>query len=143
MLRKIPKNLSPELMDLLLRMGHGDEIVFGDANFPADSLGKRVVHADGDTILSLLESLMPFFPLDHFTEENVFLMSVVPGKGEAPSVWEAYERIIRENDQEQAFVKAAYLTREAFYERAASAFMIVATGEKEKYANIILKLGVV
>lgn len=143
MLRNIPKNLSPQLMEILLRMGHGDEIVFGDANFPADSIGKRVVHADGDTVTGLLQSLMPFFPLDHFVESNVFLMSVVPGKGEEPKVWETYKKVIEASDQEKAFSKFDFLTRQEFYDRAEKAFAVVATGEKEKYANIILKLGVV
>jgi len=143
MLRNIPKNISPELMLILMQMGHGDEIVFGDANFPAQSLGKRVVRLDGERISSLLQSIMPLFPLDNFCGENVFLMEIVAGKGEAPAVWEKYEAIIRENDRETAFIKFKRLERFAFYERAKNAFAVVATGEKEKYSNIILKMGIV
>ncbi|MEG1427008.1 MAG: RbsD/FucU domain-containing protein [Oscillospiraceae bacterium] len=134
--------MSPELMYALLQMGHGDEIVFGDANFPAESIGERVIRADGDTVTALLESIMPFFPLDNYVEENVILMSVVPGKGEAPEVWESYKQIIIKNDSEKAFVDFAFIDRQSFYDRAKKAFAVVATGEKAKYANIILKLGV-
>jgi L-fucose mutarotase len=143
MLRHIPKNISPELMKALLEMGHGDEIVFADANFPAHSVGHRVIHADGDTITALLESILPFFPLDHFESQNVFLMQVVSGKGEPPKVWGRYEQLLRKYDAEKAFIQFSLLERQAFYERAKRAYVVVATGEKEKYSNLILKLGVV
>lgn len=143
MLRNIPRNISPDLMYALLRMGHGDEIVFADANFPAETCGQRVIRADGDTVTALLESVMPFFPLDNFVADNVVLMAVVPGKGEPPQVWERYRQTIRQNDQEQNFTDFHYIDRESFYERSKKAFAVVATGERAKYANIILKLGVV
>ena len=143
MLRNIPKNISPELMKTLLEMGHGDEIVFADANFPAHSVGKRIIHADGDTVVTLLQSILPFFPLDTFDSQNAFLMQVVPGKGEPPSVWNTYEKLIRNFDAEKAFLNFTFLERQAFYERAQRAYSVVATGEKQKYANLILKLGLV
>lgn len=143
MLRIIPKNISPDLMKILLQMGHGDEIVFADANFPAESMGKRVIRADGDTIISLLQSVMPFFPLDNFVDENVKLMAPVVGKGDSPAVWVQYKDIINKYDREESFRDFTYLERYDFYEHAKNTFAIVATGEKEKYANIILKLGVI
>jgi len=143
MLKNIPKNISPELMLALMQMGHGDEIVFADANFPAESLGRRVIRADGDTVTELLESIMPFFSLDNFVSENVILMSVVPGKGEEPKVWSKYREIIENNNLEKSFNDFHFIDRESFYERSKKAFAVVATGEREKYANIILKLGVV
>lgn len=143
MLRKIPRIITPEFMKLLMEMGHGDEIVFGDANFPAVAMGRPVIHLEGSKITDLLEAIMPYFPLDDFVDENVFLMSVVAGKGEEPSVWEKYKNIIEKNDEEISFHGYSYLERQEFYERAKKAYAIVATGEKEKYANIILKLGVV
>lgn len=143
MLRRIPRNITPDLMDVLMRMGHGDEIVFGDANFPADTMGKRVVHAEGDTIENLLNSVLPFFPLDDYVEENVILMSVVEGKGEEPAVWNKYRALLEQHDEEKAFTGFSFLSRQAFYDRARTAAAVVATGEREKYSNIILKLGVV
>lgn len=143
MLRNIPRLILPELMKILMEMGHGDEIVFGDANFPAQSVGKRVIHMENSKITEILEAVMPFFALDNFVEENAILMSVVDGKGEAPSVWENYETVLKRYDAEKAFGGFSFLSREAFYERARTAYAVVATGEREKYANLIIKLGVV
>lgn len=143
MLRKIPKNISPELMKVLMQMGHGDEIVFGDANFPSESMGSRVLRADGDSVLTMLEAVMPFFPLDDFVEDNVFLMAAVPGKGEEPAIWDEYRGVLEKNDREQAFDGFSMLERQEFYDRAQKAFAVVATGEMKQYANIILKKGVV
>ena len=86
---------------------------------------------------------MHYFPLDDYVPENVILMSVVAGKGEEPRVWEQYKKIIEENDEEGSFQGFSFLERQAFYERAKKACAVVATGEREKYANIILKLGVI
>ena len=47
MLKKIPKILSPELVKILMEMGHGDEIVLADGNFPSESIGQRTTRADG------------------------------------------------------------------------------------------------
>ncbi|MEZ3505369.1 MAG: hypothetical protein K1W10_00120 [Lachnospiraceae bacterium] len=143
MLRGIPRLILPDFMKVLMEMGHGDEIVFGDANFPAESIGRRVIHMESSEITEILEAVMPFFTLDNFVDENAVLMSVVEGRGEAPSVWERYETILRKYDAEKAFGGFSFLTREAFYERAKTAYAVVATGEREKYANLILKLGVV
>lgn len=143
MLRKIPRLILPDFMKTLMEMGHGDEIVFGDANFPAETIGKKVIHMENSRATEILEAVMPFFALDNFVSENVILMSVVPGKGEEPAVWKAYDEILRKYDEEKSFQGFSFLTREEFYERAKKAYAVVATGEKEKYANIILKLGVV
>ena len=157
MLKKIPRLILPDFMKALMEMGHGDEVVFGDANFPAESLGKKVIHMENSRITEILEAVMPFFALDNFVSENVILMSVVAGKGEEPSVWGEYNNAIqnhqqlskvdkhnlRKYDEEKAFQGFSFLTREEFYERAQKACIVVATGEREKYANIILKLGVV
>ena len=143
MLKTISPLISPELLKVLAEMGHGDEIVFGDANFPAASMGRPVIHLEGSKITDLMEAIMPYFPLDDYVTENVILMSVVEGKGEKPMVWEKYKNIIEANDEEGSFHGFSYLERQEFYERAKKACAIVATNEREKYANIILKLGVV
>lgn len=143
MLRKIPRMMLPEFMKTLLEMGHGDEIVFGDANFPAAAMGQRIIHMEDSKITDILEALMPLFPLDNYVDENVILMSVVPGQGHEPEVWDKYKAAIEKYDEEKSFKEFSFLTREEFYERSKKAFAVVATGEKEKYANIILKLGVV
>ena len=141
MLKNIPKILSPELVKTLMEMGHGDEIVIADGNFPAEAIGKRVIRCDGHGVPELLEAIMQLFPLDSYTEKPVMLMEVVPGDPVVPTIWEDYKSIISKYEPENC--KIDMIERFAFYERAKTAFAVVATGEEAIYANIILKKGVV
>lgn len=141
MLNHIPKILSPQLLQVLMEMGHGDEIVIGDGNFPAETIGRRVVRCDGHGVPELLDAIMRFFPLDTYTDKPVMLMEVVKGDPVVPVIWDEYQKIIKKYDPENC--KIEYIERFAFYERAKSAYAVVATGEMAIYANIILKKGVV
>jgi L-fucose mutarotase len=140
MLKGIPSILSPDLMKILLEMGHGDEIVFADGNFPSASCAQRLVRCDGHKITALLQAVMKLFPLDTYVEKPLALMKVVPGDSIKPVIWDEYRSIIQKyNGQLNDF---ELLERFAFYERAKKAYAIVATSENELYANIILKKGV-
>lgn len=141
MLKNIPKILSPELLKVLMEMGHGDEIVIGDGNFPAQTYGKRVVRCDGHGVPELLDAIMQLFPLDTYTEKPVMLMEVVKGDPVVPEIWDEYKKIINKYEPENC--KIEMIERFAFYERAKTAYAVVATGEEAIYANIILKKGVV
>ena len=139
MLKNVPPILSPELIKTLAEMGHGDEIVLGDANFPAAALAKNLVRADGHGIPELLDAILQFFPLDGFVDCPVALMDT----GDAnvrPPIWQEYSKCIlrREGDRHVELVE-----RFKFYDRARAAYAVVATGETELYANVILKKGVV
>lgn len=79
MLKGISPLLSPELLKVLCEMGHGDEIVFADANFPAVSTAKRLVRADGHGIPELLAATLELFPLNRYLTHPVMLMQVTPG----------------------------------------------------------------
>ncbi len=140
MLKGIPKVLSPELIKILAEMGHGDEIVIADGNFPSENYGKRVVRADGHGGAKMLEAVLTLMPLDTYAPENFLLMQVVPGDTVKPLIWEEYRSIAKEKDPN---VREGSLERFAFYERAKQAFAVIATGEEAIYANIILKKGVV
>lgn len=121
-------------------MGHGDEIVLGDANFPSCSVSQNVIRADGLRGTDLLKAILELFPLDTYSEHQVFLMEVVPGDVYKPEIWEDYKEILR-NSGEPFSIEC--IERFAFYERAKKAFAVVATGEEALYANVILKKGVV
>ncbi|OAA25565.1 RbsD/FucU family protein [Kosmotoga sp. DU53] len=138
MLKNMPRVISPDLMTVLMKMGHGDEIVLADGNFPADSFGPRVVRADGLGIPELLNAILKFFPLDTFVDENVILMD--NGKEKKPPIWEEYKKILEASGEK---VKLKAVDRFEFYDLAKKAYCIVATGETALYANIILKKGVV
>jgi len=141
MLKNIPKIMSPELLKVLMEMGHGDEIVLADGNFPAETIGQRVVRCDGHSVTELLGAVMRFFPLDTYTDKPVMLMEVVPGDPVVPTIWDEYKSIINKYEPENC--KIEMIERFDFYERAKKAYAVVATGEEAIYANIILKKGVV
>jgi L-fucose mutarotase len=141
MLKGIPSVFSPELMKILMEMGHGDEIVIADGNFPAANLGQRLVTCSGTGVREVLDAVMKFFPLDTFTEDAVFLMAVVPGDLVKPLIWEDFKKIIAQYEIRNMDFK--FLERNAFYERTKKAFAVIATSESARYANIILKKGVV
>lgn len=140
MLKNIPKILSPDLLKILCEMGHGDELVIADANFPAESCGQRVIRADGHGGAKMLEAVLSVIPLDTYAKENFVLMQVVEGDNVRPTIWEEYKKIAAAKDPN---VRAGFEERFAFYERAKKAYAIVATGEGAVYANIILKKGVI
>lgn len=140
MLKGISHLISPELLKVLCEMGHGDEIVLADANFPTESMGQRAVRADGIPVPELLDGILELFPLDQYDADNFVLMQVTPGDNYQPVIWESYRDIHQRHEPEG---KVGQMERFAFYERAKKAYAIVATGEKALYANIILKKGVV
>jgi len=141
MLKGIPTNLSPELFKILMEMGHGDEIVLADGNFPASSNAKRLVRADGHDIPSLLESIMKFFPLDTFVEAPVKFMETVDPNEPKPPIWKVYQNLLTEATGTK--VEIEYVDRFEFYNQAREAYAILATSESALYGNVILKKGVI
>ncbi|MGA2679096.1 MAG: L-fucose mutarotase [Sedimentisphaerales bacterium] len=140
MLKNIPAIISPDLMKTLMEMGHGDEIVLADGNFPAASVAQRLIRCDGHGVCEILEAVLKFFPLDQYVERPVALMAVVPGDKTKPTIWEEYRKIIKASGEK--FSDFEFVERFAFYEKAKKAYAVVASGEKALYANIILKKGV-
>ena len=144
MLKGISPMLSPELLKALAQMGHGDELVIADGNFPCHSYGKNaiVIRADGHGVPEILDAIMQLLPLDTYVEKPVGLMEIVKGDTcPTPPIWEEYEKVLNKYEPEHHDIE--YIERFAFYERAKDAYLIIATGEKAIYANILLKKGVV
>ena len=98
MLKNIPKNISPELLKVLDEMGHGDEIVLSDGNFPSERINDKVVRCDSTGVTDLLKSILVLFPLDtDYSDEQVFLMEVTPGDTYKPEIWEDYKKVLDES----------------------------------------------
>jgi L-fucose mutarotase len=141
-LKNIPNILSPDLLKILMEMGHGDELVIADGNFPAASIAQNLIRLDGHGVPEVLEAILKFFPLDTYIEMPVALMAAVEhGEKIKPPIWEVYRKTIKES--KERFTEFELVERFAFYERAKKAFAVVATSESALYANIILKKGVV
>lgn len=144
MLKGISPVISPELLKALAEMGHGDELVIADGNFPCHSVGKNsvVIRADGHGVPEILDAVLKLIPLDTYTEKPVALMEVVKGDTcSTPEIWKVYEELLAKHEPSHHDIE--YTERFAFYERAKNAYLIIATGEKAIYANILLKKGVV
>lgn len=139
MLKGINKIISPDLLYVLAKMGHGDEIVISDGNFPGESIGKIVLRSDGTGVPELLRAILELMPLDQY-DNNVYLMDkTAQDKDLDVPIWNEYRKIAAEHtDKEPVF-----LERFEYYERAKKAYAVVVTGESAIYANVILKKGVV
>ncbi|MBR4727443.1 MAG: fucose isomerase [Clostridia bacterium] len=139
MLKGISPILSPELLKILMEMGHGDEIVIGDGNFPAASIAQRLVRLDGHGVNEILDAILQLMPLDTYVEAPVALMD--NGDPAAPPpIWADYQATVFAAGDDRPF---ELMERFAFYERAKKAYAVIATGETAIYANVILKKGVV
>lgn len=138
MLKGIPGVLSPELLKVLMEMGHGDEIVIADGNFPGASLAKNLIRLDGHGAVEVLGAILKLFPLDTY-EKPVYLMEKVQGDKVETPIWEEYKEIVSKYTDEEI----SYIERYEFYERAKKAYAVVMTGESALYANVLLKKGVV
>lgn len=141
MLKGLDPLLSPDLLQTLRAMGHGDEIVIVDANYPAEAMALPVVRLDGIPATAVLEAVLSVMPLDTFVPEAAWHMEVV-GKPEADEpIFHEFRDAVRRH--EGADTAVGRIERFAFYERAKACFAVVATGERRLYGNIILKKGVV
>lgn len=138
MLKTISPLISPELLKVLAEMGHGDEIIFSDAHFPAHSMGPQVIRADGLKVSELLHAIIPLFELDSYAPPLV-MMAAVEGDSLDPRVEARYRDALSRQVPCPAITR---IDRYAFYARAKKSFAIVVTGECAKYGNILLKKGV-
>jgi L-fucose mutarotase len=141
MLIGIKPCISPELLSVLFRMGHGDEIVLADAFFTGDALNARVVRADGIKIPDLLDGILRLINLDAYSDAPVVMMQPTPGDTLDLSVERSYREVIDRYWPKTPTI--ARMERFAFYERTKKAFAVVMTGETATYGNIILKKGVI
>lgn len=136
LLKGVSPVVSPELLKTLAEMGHGDEIVFADAHFPVQSIGVRVIRADGLKCDEMLRGVIPLMELDAYATP-VVMMAPVPGDKLDPDVEKRYRAALRYDG------KIDRIERFAFYERARKACAIVLTGETAIYGNVIVKKGIV
>jgi L-fucose mutarotase len=140
MLKGISPLISPDLLAVLSRMGHGDEIVLADAHFPGESLNALVLRCDGIKIHNLLSAILPLFELDTYVSSSLVMMAPVQGDFLDPNVENNYLRSIQETNPQINLIER--IDRFDFYDRSRKAFAVVMTGETAKYGNIILKKGV-
>jgi L-fucose mutarotase len=142
MLKGIDPIISPPLIQALMEMGHGDEIVFADANFPAVShTSGRIIFYSGCSLLSLLPGVLRLFPLDYAVDFSGILMLPPPAYPEKPLIWQELKTLLEgEKNGDKPFL---FLPKPDFYTRSKGAFAIVSTGEKRRFSNVILRKGII
>jgi L-fucose mutarotase len=139
MLKGIDPLLGPELLAILRAMGHGDEIVIADANFPSKTVARRLVRVDAVDAPRMVAAIVSLMPLDDFAAA-AFRMAVVNAAAEVPPITQEFQQALQSAGEARA-IEA--IERQAFYERARNAFAVIATGETRLYGNLILKKGVI
>ena len=141
MLKNIPQLMPPELMKIMMEMGHGDELLLCDGNYPKFGCPERCVRMDGHGISEIMDMLLRFFPLDSYVDHPTILMAVLKGDPYKPEIWEEYREIGRKHEPDG--LREEPVEKPVFYERGRHCYACVATSEKALYANVILKKGVV
>ncbi len=139
MLKGIPALIGPDLLHVLHSMGHGDEIVIADANFPGASLTPRLIRMDGHSATDILDAILALMPLDDM-EHAAYRMEVVEDPHKIEPIMEEFAEIIRRHEPNVALMP---IERFGFYARAKTAYAIVQSGENRLYGNILLKKGVI
>ncbi len=132
--------LHADLLHALASMGHGDEIVIVDANFPAASVGKRLIQLPTATSTQALEAILTVFPIDTTTTPAAITMRVLNDDTAVPEPVREFAALLA---RQVPAVQMGSLERHEFYARARSAFAVVRTGELRRYGNILLVKGVV
>ena len=145
MLENISKLLTGDMLKILCDMGHGDEIVFADNNFPAETYAQRLVRCPGVSVTELYEAINELFPLDvDYNKNSAFVMDITDedkAKGMTSSAsWEDYERTLHIRYPNESLCK---LERDEFYKRTKNAYAVFQTGDVRAYANLLLIKGCV
>jgi len=138
MLKNINPLLTGSLLSILADMGHGDDLVIVDANYPAQASGVPVLDFPGISATAMAEAVLSVLPLDDFVDKPA---AVMKARTETPAMYGEFEAIISVAEGREIAVDP--LERFAFYERASGAFAVIRTGERRLYGNIILKKGVI
>jgi L-fucose mutarotase len=146
MLKTIDPLLNADLLYALRAMGHGDDLIVCDTNFPGDSVARhtvlgRLLRIDGVDAPRAVRAILSVMPLDSFVDDAALRMEVVGRPGEIPPV---QAEVQREIDQAEGRPwPMGSIERFAFYERAKQAYCVVATGETRFYGCFVLKMGVI
>lgn len=146
MLRNFDNRLNADVIRCLRAMGHGDDLVLCDTNFPADSVARHTVtgsllRMDNLTAAEAAEAILSVFPLDAFVETPAERMEVVGRPDEIPPVQAEVQAVI--DKAEGRPWPMGSIERFAFYERAKKAYAVIVTGETRFYGCFVFKKGVI
>jgi L-fucose mutarotase len=146
LLKDIDPLLTPELLYVLAAMGHGDELVIADANFPADSVARstthgRVISLVGVEVPDAVRAVLSLLPLDEFVETPVRVMAAGGELSERPEVQRQTQEVI--DSAAGRSLPMGAVERFDFYEAARHSYAVVHTGDRRGWGNVIIKKGVI
>jgi L-fucose mutarotase len=146
MLKSIDPILNADVLFALRAMGHGDEVVVCDTNFPADSVARqtvlgRLLHLDSVTATRAVRAILSVMPLDSFVDHPALRMEVVGKPAEVPLVQAEVQREV--DAAEGRACPMGSIERFAFYDQAKKSYCVIQTGERRFYGCFIFKKGVI
>lgn len=146
MLKGIHPLISADLLWTLRAMGHGDDLLLTDCNFPAHAIARatvtgRLIQLDGAGVTEAIEAILTLFPLDTYVPEPIVTMAVVDDPNSEPAVHREVHEICKAAHGGE--IGMTQLERHAFYAQSKKSFAVVLTGENRPYGNFILKKGVI
>lgn len=145
MLLTIPRILPPDALHALNLMGHTDEIVIADSNFPGYAIARHTawqvpIFAPGTGVLDMLSAVLSLIPLDYAMKQSLIGMLAPPEQGPQP-IHQQFKDVLHNNSYTGE--ELLMLPKPEFYERARRAFCVLVTGEQARFANIIVRKGVI
>jgi L-fucose mutarotase len=146
MLKSIDPILNADVLYALRAMGHGDDLVLCDTNFPADAVARqtalgRLLRIDNVTAGRAAGAILSVLPLDSFVDAPALRMEIVGQPDEVPAVQLEVQKEI--NAAQGRPFPMGSIERFAFYELAKKAYCVIQTGERRFYGCFILKKGVI
>ena len=145
MLKGINPLLNADVLQALRAMGHGDDLIIADTNFPSDSVARqtalgRVLRIDASAA-QVAKAVLSLYPLDTFVDDSAARMEIVGKPDEIPPVQkEVQEEIDKAEGKAWPMIS---VERYAFYERAKQAYCVIQTGERRFYGCFAFRKGVV
>ncbi len=142
MLMEISGLITPEVYEVMYRMGHLDELVIADANYLATAMSPRVVYSYAPSNHLLLAEILKYLPVDDDSEHPVTVMMPDHGYSHDPEIWTDYHKVLSRLTDRKA-MELHKIPRADFYHRTRSAYATIVTSDPRLYADIILTKGVV
>lgn len=142
MLMEISNLITPEIYEVIYRMGHLDELVIADANYMASAMSKKIVYSDAQQNHILLTEILKYFPLDEDEEFPVTVMALDHGIYEEPQIWDDYQNVLSKIHSTKSFALNK-ISRNEFYQRTKNAYATIQTSDPRVMADIIIKKGFV
>jgi L-fucose mutarotase len=145
MLKGIDPLLNADVLRALRAMGHGDDLIICDTNFPADSVARqtvigKVLRIDAD-VARVVKAVLSVYPLDTFVDDAAARMEVVGDpKKLLPVAKEVQKEIDAAEGQKWPMIS---VERYAFYERAKKAYCVIQTHERRFYGCFAFRKGVI